>query len=58
MAYGELAKDQVITTPSYRQVTREIDKGAVERWRRYQSELSPILPVLQPLVRAFGYPEE
>ncbi len=58
MAYGELAKDQVITTPSYRQVTREIDKGAVERWRRYRSELSPILPVLRPLVRAFGYPEE
>ncbi len=58
MAYGELAKEQVITTPSYRQVTREIDKKAAGRWRRYQGELSPILPVLQPLVRAFGYPED
>jgi hypothetical protein len=58
MAYGELAKEQVITTPSYRQVTREIDKSAAGRWRRYQGELSPILPVLQPLVRAFGYPED
>jgi tetratricopeptide (TPR) repeat protein len=58
MAYGERAEDQVITTPSYRQVTREIDKSAVGRWRRYQGALSPILPVLQPLVRAFGYPED
>jgi hypothetical protein len=58
MAYGERAEDQVITTPSYRQVTRALDKSAVGRWRRYQGELSPILPVLQPLVRAFGYPED
>ena len=58
MAYGERAEDQVITTPSYRQVTRALDKSAVGRWRRYQGALSPILPVLQPLVRAFGYPED
>ena len=58
MAYGERAEDQVITTPSYRQVTREIDTRAAGRWRRYQKELAPILPVLQPLVRAFGYPED
>jgi Flp pilus assembly protein TadD len=58
MAYGKRAKDQVITTPSYRQVTRAIDTRAAGRWRRYQGELSPILPVLQPLVGAFGYPED
>lgn len=58
LAYAERAKDQVITTPSYRQVTGEIDQRAVGRWRRYRSELSPVLPALQPLVRAFGYPED
>ena len=58
MAYGERAKDQVITTPSYRQVTRALDKKAAGRWRRYRDELAPILPLLRPLVESFGYPED
>jgi len=55
LGYGERAKDQVITTPSYRQVTRAIDPRAAGRWRRYRDELSPVLPRLRPLVRALGY---
>jgi tetratricopeptide (TPR) repeat protein len=58
MAHAERAKDQVITTPSYRQVTGEIDQRAAGRWRRYRDELAPILPALQPFVRSFGYPED
>jgi len=58
MAYAEKAKDQVVTTPSYRQVTNKIDTRAAGRWRRYQDELAPILPVLQPLVRSFGYDQD
>jgi tetratricopeptide (TPR) repeat protein len=58
LAYGDKVKDQVITTPSYRQVIRAIDPRAAGRWRRYRGELSPVLPLLQPLVRLFGYPED
>ncbi len=58
MAYAERAKDQVITTPSYRQVTGGIHKKAAGRWRRYRDELAPILPLLRPLVENFGYPED
>ena len=55
MAYAERAKEQVITTPSYRQVTDEVRTRAAGRWRRYRSELADVLPVLQPLIDAFGY---
>jgi len=58
MAYGERAEDQVITTPSYRQVTGEIDTRAAGRWRRYRDELAPILPMLRPFVNALGYPDD
>jgi hypothetical protein len=58
LAYGERAKEQVITTPSYRQVTRAIDPRAAGRWRRYRDELAPVLPRLRPLVRALGYGED
>jgi PhoPQ-activated pathogenicity-related protein len=58
LAFQERAKDQVITTPSYRQVTRAIDASATGRWRRYRDELAPLLPALEPFVEAFGYPED
>jgi len=58
LAYAERTKEQVITTPSYRQATGAVDKTAAGRWRRYRDELAPILPALRPLVESFGYPEE
>jgi tetratricopeptide (TPR) repeat protein len=57
MAYREKVAQQAITTPSYRQVTREIYKSAAGRWRGYQEALAPILPTLQPFAADFGYPE-
>jgi len=55
MAYAEHAKEQVVTTPSYRQVTEQVQTRAAGRWRRYRSEVANVLPVLQPLIDAFGY---
>jgi Flp pilus assembly protein TadD len=55
MAYAERTREQVVTTPSYRQVTDQVQTRAVGRWRRYRNELADVLPVLQPLVEAFGY---
>ena len=57
LAYREKAAQDAITTPSYRQVTREIYTSAAGRWRRYHEALAPILPILQPFTAAFGYPE-
>lgn len=37
------------------QVRRGLRDDSVGQWRRYEAQLSPILPVLQPWVERFGY---
>jgi hypothetical protein len=54
-AYRHAAKERVITTPSYRDVTAPVYNRAVARWRRYENELAPILALLEPFVEKFGY---
>lgn len=56
--FREKAEKRGIATPSYRQVTGDLYSRAIGRWRTYREQLAPILPVLQPYVDAFGYPED
>ncbi|MET4805838.1 sulfotransferase [Limibacillus sp. MBR-115] len=49
------AKARHIATPSYEQVTQPIYKHASGRWHRYEEQLSPLLPILQPSIDAYGY---
>lgn len=44
-----------ILTPSYDQVTKPLDSRPVGRWRRYEDELRPVLPVLLPWAERLGY---
>lgn len=44
-----------INTPSYHQVTRPLNRDALYRWRRYERQLAPIVPVLAPYINAYGY---
>ena len=44
-----------ISTASYSQVTEPIYKRAAGRWERYRAQLEPVLPLLEPWVRRFGY---
>lgn len=53
--YVEKARARDITTPSYREVLKPVDRRAVARWRGYQDQLSPVLPILAPFIAAFGY---
>jgi tetratricopeptide (TPR) repeat protein len=46
-----------IDTPSSAQVARGLSDAGLGQWRRYAPALEPILPVLAPFVRQFGYPE-
>ena len=48
---------QNIDTPSSAQVARGLSNSGLAQWRRYGRELAPVLPVLTPFVRQFGYPE-
>lgn len=54
--FNEHARDKgFISTPSYNQVIEPPNKKAVDRWRRYHRYFEPVLPVLQPVLRRFGY---
>ncbi len=55
--YREKAQETTIATPSYRQVTGALHKQSLERWRRYEKQMKPVLPTLTPFAAAFGYPE-
>jgi hypothetical protein len=44
-----------IKTASYAQVFEPIYTRSAGRWHNYRKHLEPILPVLEPWVRKFGY---
>jgi Flp pilus assembly protein TadD len=44
-----------IATASYAQVTEPVYARAAGRWRRYERQLRPVLPILAPWVERFGY---
>ena len=46
-----------ITTPSYSQVTQPLYTRARGRWERYRRHMEPVLPILLPWARRFGYDE-
>jgi len=53
--YRRAAKQRTISTPSYRDVTAPVYDRALARWRQYEQDLTPILPLLEPFVEIFGY---
>lgn len=44
-----------IRTPSYSQVTQPIYSSSNERWRRYEEQIKPVLPILAPHAERLGY---
>lgn len=47
-----------IATPSYTQVIEPINTKAVNRWFRYRREFEPVLPILEPMLKHWGYAVE
>ncbi len=50
------AHGRPIRTPSARQVRAGLNRRGLGRWRRFERELTPVLPVLARWVERFGYP--
>lgn len=46
----------LITSASYDQVVRPLSREPSGRWRRYEQQLAPVLPVLLPWAERLGYP--
>ncbi|HYD87339.1 MAG TPA: sulfotransferase [Vitreimonas sp.] len=55
LRYRETALQRDINTPSARQVVQPLYTRSVARWRRYENELAPVLPLLTPWAVRFGY---
>jgi len=55
LGFDKHARQKVVRSPTYADVTKPVYKGAVGRWRNYQKYLEPYLDNLEPFVKAFGY---
>jgi tetratricopeptide (TPR) repeat protein len=44
-----------IGTPSYSQVIEPVNRRAVGRWHKYREYFEPVLPILEPMLRHWGY---
>lgn len=56
--YYETARTRVIRTPSAKQVIEKPYKSAIGKWRGYEKQMLPVLPMLAPWAKEFGYDPE
>jgi tetratricopeptide (TPR) repeat protein len=55
LRFDEHARQKLVRSPTYADVTKPVFKSAVGRWRNYQKYLEPCLEKLAPFLKAFGY---
>jgi tetratricopeptide (TPR) repeat protein len=53
--FAETARARGVATPSGAQLARGLNAGGIGEWRRYREHLAPVLPLLDPWVRLYGY---
>ena len=53
--YETAKKRELISTPSYDQVNKPIYSQAIGRWKKYEKQISQILPQLKPWINKFNY---
>lgn len=49
---------EFIATPSYTQVIEPINTRGIGRWQRYRAYFEPVLPILAPMLKHWGYAAE
>jgi tetratricopeptide (TPR) repeat protein len=55
LQFHEHARQKIVRSPTYADVTKPVYKRSVGRWRNYQKYLEPYLEQLEPFVKVFGY---
>lgn len=53
--FGPRAKDLPLRSLSAAQISRGLNREGVGQWRRYAEQMAPVLPILAPWVKTFGY---
>lgn len=55
LAFHEHARQKLVRSPTYADVTKPVFKRAVGRWHHYEKYLGPHVAKLEAFVKAFGY---
>ncbi len=55
MEYRAQARERWISTPSSEQVIEPLHTSSIGKWRNYERHLAPVLPMLEPWVKKYGY---
>lgn len=55
LSFHEHAQTRPVLSPTYAAVTQPVHNRAIGRWRNYADYLEPVLPILEPFIKAFGY---
>ena len=57
LGYWKTDNRRYLSTPSYQDISQPVYKRSVGRWAKYKNHLSAYLPILQPFVNRYGYPD-
>ncbi len=55
LSFHRSAAEKYVRTPSYTGVVQPVHRKAVARWKKYESHFAPAMPVIEPLLKSFGY---
>lgn len=53
--FHEKNREKPVMSTNYNDVTQPVYARSVGRWRAYEKHLAPVLPILEPYCRLFGY---
>ena len=53
--FHKFAAKKLIASPSFNQVAQPLYSSSVGRWKRYQNDFTPILPILEPYLALYGH---
>ena len=57
LTFDQHARDKgYIGTPSYTQVIEPVNNRSLGRWKKFPKEFAAVLPILEPMLRQWGYP--
>jgi hypothetical protein len=57
LRFYDHAKEKMVRSPTYQDVTQPVYNRAVGRWRHYANYLEPEMDKLRPFIQEFGYSE-
>jgi tetratricopeptide (TPR) repeat protein len=55
LKFYEHAREKMVRSPTYQDVTRPVYQGSVNRWQHYAKHFEPLMPKLEPFLKEFGY---